>query len=115
MLRRRDFGGEQRAEEGATELAEGWILLSGYSGTQGNSRLSLAVARLQMQIESKIAVRDGFVQKRRKKGGGDGWQMQGGLCGSVRAWKARLIRGSGKEDDRVVDGRQWQEKSAKWQ
>ena len=76
MLRRRDFGGERRVEEGATELAEGWILLSGYPRTQGNSRLSLVVAGLQMWFSQRLLCTMVLFKKRREKGRGDGWQRQ---------------------------------------
>ena len=72
MLCRRNIGGEWWAEEGATELAEGWVLLSGYPGTQGNSRLSLAVARLQMRFGQRMLCAIVLFKKRREKGGGDG-------------------------------------------
>ena len=79
-LRQREFGGQLRAEEGTTELAEAWVLLSGYWGTQGSSRIALAVSGLQM-VGGQRWLLAMVLFERKENGGGDGWQ---------RWWKKAL-------------------------
>ena len=73
MLHRREFGGQLRAKEGATKLAEAWVLLSDEWRTHRSSWLANAISGLQMEGGQTwlLAI---VLFERKENGGGDGWQ-----------------------------------------
>ena len=84
MLRRHDFGGERQEEEGATELAEAWVLLSDDCGTQGSSRIALAAAGLQISggqswLHVKVLFKNGERRAEVMAGRGGGRKLCEGL------------------------------------
>ena len=84
MLCRREFEGKSRAEEGTTELAEAWVLLSDDWGTQGSSQIALAVAGLQMPVgqrwlHAKVLFKNGERRAKVMAGRGGGRKLREGL------------------------------------